>query len=90
MKHRLFRRSHAAGARSPEYQAVVDAIRVLLTPEPWTPGSGQAVAIRVGPFIERGRSRHGDNHVPDAMALALQHPDVPYTRYADRYTRKGL
>ncbi|MGW4825440.1 hypothetical protein ACWEP4_42855 [Streptomyces sp. NPDC004227] len=55
---RFFRRcSHAPGALSLEDQAVVDAFRATLAalrnPEPWTPGHGQDVAVRDGPFIER-------------------------------------
>ncbi|MFJ5901669.1 hypothetical protein ACIQFZ_41435 [Streptomyces sp. NPDC093064] len=37
--------------------ATFDAFRATLAalrnPEPWTPGHGQDVAVRVGPFIER-------------------------------------
>ncbi|MEV4871495.1 hypothetical protein [Streptomyces syringium] len=94
MKRRLFRRcANAPGTLAPEDQAVVDAFRSTLAalkhPTPWTPGSGQDIAVRVGPFIERGHPRPGDDRGPDAIALALQHPDVPYARYGDRYTRKG-
>lgn len=90
MKLRLFRRcANAPGTPSPEDQAVVDTFRSTLAalkpPTPWTPGSGQDVAVRIGPFIERGHPRPGDDRGPDAIALALQHPDVPYARY----TRKG-
>ncbi|WP_331762380.1 hypothetical protein OG612_45265 (plasmid) [Streptomyces sp. NBC_01527] len=92
---RLFRRcGHAPGALSPEDQAVVDEFRAMLVarknPKPWTPGSGQDVAIRVGQFIERAHTRPGDDHGPDLIAVALVHPDTPHAAaYAHRYTSKG-
>ncbi|MGW7605277.1 hypothetical protein [Streptomyces antimycoticus] len=94
MKRPLFRRcGHAPGALSPEDQAAVDAFRAMLAaranPQSWTPGSNQDIALQVGPFIERARPRHGDDHGPDVIAVALVHPDDPHVRYGDRYTRKG-
>jgi len=85
---------HGPGTLSPEDQAVVDAYRAMLaalrTPEPWTPGSGQDIAVRVGPFIERAHTRPGDDHGPDLIAVALVHPDTPHAAaYAHRYSRKG-
>ncbi|MGW1520750.1 hypothetical protein [Streptomyces sp. NPDC002287] len=66
---RRFRRyGHAPGALTPEDQAVVDQFRAMLaavrSPEPWTPGSGRDVAVRVGPFIERAHPRPGDTTAP--------------------------
>ncbi|MGJ5797544.1 hypothetical protein [Streptomyces griseorubiginosus] len=79
----FFRRcGTAAGPLAPEDQAVVDAFRALLNarnnPQPWTPGSGQDVAVRVGPFIERAHPRPGDDHDPDLIAVSLVHPDTPH------------
>ncbi|MBZ6093433.1 hypothetical protein KVH02_34795 [Streptomyces olivaceus] len=78
----LFRRCGNAGALSPEDQAVVDQLRATLTalrnPEPWTPGSAQDIAVRVGPFIERAHPRPGDDHSPDLIAVALVHPGTPH------------
>ncbi|MEU1948146.1 hypothetical protein ACFW95_05530 [Streptomyces sp. NPDC059474] len=90
----FFRRcGHAPGVLSPEDQAAVDAFRAMLAarenPQPWTPGSNQDIALQVGPFIERTHPRPGDDHGPDAIAVALIHPDNPHVRYGDRYTRKG-
>lgn len=45
-------------------------------PEPWTPGHGQDVAVRVGPFIERAHTRPGDDHGTPTIAVALVHPDT--------------
>ncbi|MFH8753329.1 hypothetical protein ACH4GK_37480 [Streptomyces rimosus] len=55
---RLFRRcGHAPGAFTPEDQAAVGQFRAMLTalrsPQRWTPGGAQDIAVRVGPFIER-------------------------------------
>jgi hypothetical protein len=91
---RLFRRcSHAPDAISPKDQAIVDAFREMLAalrnPEPWTPGWCQDVAVRVGPFIERARTRPGDDHGPDLIAVALVHPDTPHAGYTHRYASKG-
>ncbi|MBZ6142473.1 hypothetical protein [Streptomyces olivaceus] len=82
MKRPTFRRCGTApGALSPEDQAVVDQVRAMLTavrnPQPWTPGSAQDIAVRVGPFIERAHTRPGDDHGPDLIAVALVHPDTP-------------
>lgn len=79
---RRFRRcGHAPGTLSPEDQAVVDQFRAMLaavrSPEPWTPGSGQDVAVRIGPFIERAHPRPGDDHGTEEIAVALVHPDAP-------------
>ncbi|MFB6945578.1 hypothetical protein ACFWGL_36615 [Streptomyces sp. NPDC060286] len=91
---RLFRRSgHAPGAPSLEDQAVVDAFRAMLaalrSPEPWTPGRCQDVAVRVGPFVERAHTRPGDDHGPDVIAVALQHPGGSYAPYGARYRKLG-
>jgi len=91
---RLFRRrGHAPDALSPEDQAAVDQFRAvraaLRDMEPWTPGLWQDVALRVGPFVERAHTRPGDDHGPDIIAVALQHPDGSYTPYGERYRRLG-
>ncbi|MGW5121917.1 hypothetical protein ACWEQ8_41845 [Streptomyces noursei] len=69
-------------ASSPVDQAVVDQVRAMLTalrtPQPWTPGSAQDIAVRVGPFIERAHTRPSDDHGPDLIAVALIHPDTPH------------
>ncbi|MFE2554383.1 hypothetical protein ACFXGI_38655 [Streptomyces sp. NPDC059355] len=79
---RRFRRcGHAPGARALDDQAVVDEFRAMLaavrSPEPWTPGSGRDIAVRVGPFIERAHPRPGDDHGTETIAVALVHPDAP-------------
>ncbi|MFG2394623.1 hypothetical protein ACGFYF_37930 [Streptomyces lavendulae] len=84
---RRFRRcGHAPGALTPEDQAVVDQFRGMLaavrSPQPWTPGHGQDVAVRVGPFIERAHTRPGDDHGTETIAVALVHPD---TGHAEGY-----
>ncbi|MGW2612743.1 hypothetical protein ACWC4A_52145 [Streptomyces mirabilis] len=94
MKRHLFRRcDHAPDALSLEDQAVADACRAMLdarkNPQPWIPGSGQDIALRVGPFIERAQPRPGDDHGTDLIAVTLVHPDEPHAHYGDRYTRKG-
>lgn len=86
--------NHGPGILSSEDQAVVDAFRSMLAarknPQPWTPGSGHDIALRVGPFIERAHPRPGDDHGPDLIAVALVHPDTPHaTAYTNRYTSKG-
>lgn len=94
----LHRRGHAPGAPTPEDQATLDAFRAMLaavrTPEPWTPGSPQDIAVRVGPFIERAHPRPGDDHGPDQIAVALVHPDTPHAAtylhgHKLGYTSKG-
>ncbi|MFJ8017426.1 hypothetical protein [Streptomyces sp. NPDC096339] len=80
---RRFRRcGHAPGALTREDQAVVDQFRAMLaavrSPEPWTPGHGQDVAVRIGPFIERAHTRPGDDHGTEMIAVALVHPDTPH------------
>ncbi|MDV5143234.1 hypothetical protein R1T08_02645 [Streptomyces sp. SBC-4] len=92
MIHRMFHRcGPARGALTPEDQAVVDAFLAMLaarrSPAPWTPG--QDVAVRVGPFLERGHIRPGDDYGPDVVAIALQHPDGPHAPYAERYHTRG-
>ncbi|MFE9222786.1 hypothetical protein ACFYN3_41755 [Streptomyces lavendulae] len=95
MIRRIFRRcGHAPGALSPDDQAAVDAFRAMLAairaPEPWTPDRCQDIAVRVGPFVERARTRPGDDYGPDLIAIALIHPDTPHAAaYAHRYTSKG-
>ncbi|MFJ2701098.1 hypothetical protein ACIO5Z_33325 [Streptomyces rochei] len=91
---RMFRRcGHARGGLSPEDQAAVDAFRAMLaalrSPEPWTPGSAQDIAVRVGPFIERAHTRPGDDHGPDLIAVALQDPGGPYPLYSARRWKRG-
>ncbi|MDT3728761.1 hypothetical protein ROS62_29380 [Streptomyces sp. DSM 41972] len=82
MKRPSFRRCGNAGTLSPEDQAVIDQYRetlaALRNPQPWTPGSAQDIAVRVGPFIERAHTRPGDDHGPDMIAVALVHPDTPH------------
>ncbi|MFF6946321.1 hypothetical protein [Streptomyces lavendulae] len=96
MTHGLFRRcTTMPGTRlSPEDQVAVDAFRAMLaaprTPERWTPGSAQDVAVRVGAHTERAHIRPGDDLGPDVIAVALVHPDTPHAAaYAHRYTRRG-
>ncbi|MFF3967930.1 hypothetical protein ACFYZI_41045 [Streptomyces griseorubiginosus] len=71
---------------TPEDQAVVDAFRALLAtrknPQPWMPGTGQDVVVRVGPFLERAHPRPGDDHGPDLIAVTLVHP---HTTHPDAY-----
>lgn len=79
---RFRRRGHTPDILSPDDQDVVDQYRAMLTavrdPQPWTPGSGRDVAVRVGPFIERARTRPGDDHGTETIAVALVHPDTPH------------
>ncbi|MEU3774217.1 hypothetical protein AB0F11_13615 [Streptomyces sp. NPDC032472] len=81
MIRRLRRCGHAPGAISAEDQAVVDQFRAMLaavrSPQPWTPGSGRDVAVRIGPYIERAHTRPGDDHGTETIAVALVHPDAP-------------
>ncbi|MFI5678044.1 hypothetical protein [Streptomyces cellulosae] len=44
----------------------------LRSPERWIPGSGQDIAVKVGPRIERARTRPGDDDGPDIIAIALR------------------
>ncbi|MFD9053519.1 hypothetical protein [Streptomyces zaomyceticus] len=90
----MFRRcATGPGTLSPEDQAAVHAFRAMLaacrSPEPWIPGHTQDIAVRIGPFIERAHTRPGDDNGPDAIAIALQHPDSPHAPYADRYRKLG-
>ncbi|MEV6549262.1 hypothetical protein AB0M57_11175 [Streptomyces sp. NPDC051597] len=79
MKRLSFRRCGTApGVLSPDDQAVVDQVRAMLTavrnPQPWTPGTAQDIAVRVGPFVERAHTRPGDDHGPDyAKEVHLSH-----------------
>jgi hypothetical protein len=73
MNRPFFRRcGHAPGTLTPEDQAVVDAFLALLAarknPQPWTPGSNQDIAVRIGPFREPGG---------DVDALGLGWPGDP-------------
>lgn len=81
MIRRCRRCGHTPGALAPEDQAVVDEFRAMLaavrSPEPWTPGSGRDVAVRIGPFIERAHPRPGDDHGTEMIAVTLVHPDTP-------------
>ncbi|MBV7674103.1 hypothetical protein STHAL_32160 [Streptomyces halstedii] len=78
---------------APEDQAAVDAFRATLaalrTPKPWTPGRACDVAVRVGPFVERAQTRPGDDHGPDIIAVALEHPGGPHAPYGSRYRKLG-
>ncbi|MEE1931447.1 hypothetical protein V1J52_25335 [Streptomyces sp. TRM 70351] len=81
MKRPIFRRcSPTPSTLTPEDQATVDAFRAMLAavraPQPWTPGCGQDVAVRVGPFIERAHPRPGDDHGTEMIAISLVHPDT--------------
>ncbi|MEU5417473.1 hypothetical protein AB0G91_36090, partial [Streptomyces clavifer] len=86
MIRHLFRRcGNAPGDVTPDDQAVVDpfrarlaAIAALRSPEPWTPGRGQDVAVRVGPFIERAHPRPGDDHGTDYDGRRLGPPRPRY------------
>ncbi|MFD3932627.1 hypothetical protein [Streptomyces sp. NPDC058614] len=89
-----FRRcGHAPGALTLEDQAAIDAFQAMLAAlrdaESWTPGRCEDIAVRVGPFVERAHPRPGDDHGPDLIAIALQHPGGSYTPYGDRYRRLG-
>ncbi|MFG3390618.1 hypothetical protein [Streptomyces rochei] len=81
----LRRRGHTPEALAPDQQGTTEphqmrlaAIAALSTPQPWTPGDGQDIAVRVGPFVERAHTRPGDDHGPDMIAVALVHPDTPH------------
>lgn len=67
---------HGPGALSPADQTAVGEFRALLAalknPLPWT--GNEDVAVQIGPFIERGRPRPGDDHGPTALAVALVDP----------------
>ncbi|MGG8318113.1 hypothetical protein ACQ9AR_33470 [Streptomyces lividans] len=93
IRHMFRRCGHARGGLSPEDQAAVDAFRAMLaalrSPEPWTPGSAQDIAVRVGPCIERAHTRPGDDHGPDFIAVALQDPGGPYLLYDARRWKRG-
>ncbi|MFE5842024.1 hypothetical protein ACFQ7N_10295 [Streptomyces niveus] len=94
MKRPLFHRcGHSPAALTSEDQAAVDEFRTMLaalrSPEPWTPGRWQDVAVRVGPFIERAHTRPGDDHGPDVIAVALQHPGGAYASYGARCRQLG-
>lgn len=55
-------------------------LTALRNPELWTPGtsSARAIAVRVGPFVERAHTRPGDDHGPDLIAVTLVHPDTSH------------
>ncbi|WP_405657937.1 hypothetical protein OG379_00180 [Streptomyces sp. NBC_01166] len=94
MIRNLFHRcATPAGALADEDQAAVDAFRAMLAalrhPEPWRPGCAHDIAVRVGPFIERAQTRPGDDHGPDIIAVALQHPGRQYTHYGEHYRKIG-
>ncbi|MFD3920197.1 hypothetical protein [Streptomyces sp. NPDC058595] len=84
---------HVADALIPKDRAAVDQLRATLSalrsPEPWTPGRTQDIALRVGPFIERAHTRPGDDHGPDLIAVTLVHPNTPHAAYAFRYSSEG-
>lgn len=84
------------GTLTPEDQAALDTFRANLAaiaavrdPEPWTPGHYQALAVRVGPYIERAHTRPGDDHGPDLIAVSLENPGGPYAGYGARYRKLG-
>ncbi|UTR83663.1 hypothetical protein [Streptomyces cavourensis] len=90
----FFRRcSRAPGALSIEDQAVVDQFHAMLTavrnPQPWTLGTAQDIAVRIGPFVERAHTRPGDDHGPDLIAVTLVHPDTPYAAASLRGRQLG-
>ncbi|MCX4970787.1 hypothetical protein OHA98_39795 [Streptomyces sp. NBC_00654] len=91
-------RQHPGTALTSEDLAVVHAFRSMLaalhTPQPWGSGCAQDIAVRIGPFVERARPRPGDDHGPDLIAIALQHPDSPHAMaylhgHQLGYTNKG-
>lgn len=60
MKRHFFRCDNAPGTLTPQDQVALDTFRASLAaiaavrdPEPWTPGHYQALAVRIGLFIER-------------------------------------
>ncbi|MEU9617011.1 hypothetical protein AB0D56_36680 [Streptomyces sp. NPDC048209] len=97
MKLPSFRRcGHAPGPLTPQDQAALDTFRANLAaiaavrdPEPWTPGRYHALAVRVGPFIERAHTRPGDDHGPDLIAVSLENSGGPYAPYGARYRKLG-
>ncbi|MFH9298863.1 hypothetical protein [Streptomyces sp. NPDC017520] len=97
MKLPSFRRcGNAPGTLTPQDQAALDtfrgnlaAIAALRDPEPWAPGHYQAIAVRVGPYIERAHTRPGDDHGPDLIAVTLENPEGPYTPHGTRYRKLG-
>ncbi|GAA5705685.1 hypothetical protein Save01_06538 [Streptomyces avermitilis] len=93
MKRRLCRRcGQAPGALSPEDQAAsISSVRCsppcatgALDPRP-LPGPRRPR----GPFVERAHPRPSDDHGPDIIAVALQHPGGSYTPYGERYRELG-
>ncbi|MFD8026411.1 hypothetical protein ACFV6G_39095 [Streptomyces lavendulae] len=52
-------------------------LAAVRSPEPWEPGNGRDVAVRVGPFIERAHPRPGDDRGTEVIVVALVHPDIP-------------
>ncbi|MFE6189129.1 hypothetical protein ACFQ6U_32370 [Streptomyces sp. NPDC056465] len=90
----LFRRcAMPSGALDEEDQAAVYAFRAMLAalrhPEPWIPGCAHDIAVRVGPFVERAHTRPGDDHGPDIIAVALQHPGRSCSPYGPRSRKLG-
>ncbi|MFI6530224.1 hypothetical protein [Streptomyces uncialis] len=85
------------GAPTTVDQTAVDEFRATLAarknPQPWTPGNGDDIAVKVGPFTERAQPRPGDDHGTDQIAIALVHPDTPHAPYLHRrhlgYTERG-
>ncbi|WP_329564348.1 hypothetical protein OG711_38400 (plasmid) [Streptomyces uncialis] len=88
---------HAFGTFAPADQAADDELRAMLTarknPQPWTPGTGDDIAVQVGPFTERAQPRPGDDHGTDQIAVSMVHPDTPHAAYLHRrhlgYTERG-
>ncbi|MEU5234043.1 hypothetical protein AB0G82_32920 [Streptomyces anulatus] len=92
----FFRCGNAPGTLTPQDQAALATFRANLAaiaavrdPEPWTPGHYQALAVRVGPYIERAHTRPGDDHGPDLIAVTLENPGGPYAPYGARHRKLG-
>ncbi|MEU3708361.1 hypothetical protein AB0E82_39495 [Streptomyces anulatus] len=92
----IFRCGNAPGTLTPQDQAALATFRANLAaiaavrdPEPWTPGHYQALAVRVGSFIERAHTRPGDDHGPDLIAVSLERPEGPYAPYGARHRKLG-
>ncbi|WP_051856983.1 hypothetical protein [Streptomyces sp. NRRL S-1868] len=87
---RRFRRSGCGPGTLPETHTLAElstALTALRNPQPWTPGTAQDIAVRVGPFIERAHTRPGDDHGPDMIAVALVPPYAGVRRRALGYTK---
>ncbi|MFJ8982566.1 hypothetical protein [Streptomyces sp. NPDC102282] len=93
IRNLFHRRTTLADALDQEDRAAVFAFRAMLAalrhPEPWKPGCARDIAVRVGPFIERAHTRPGDDHGPDIIAVALQHPGRSHSPYGPRSRKLG-